>query len=196
MSIVCTAAEVQVSLAAAPLQPVCGGLSPAASVVASMFVWFSAISCSSLTSAPVFWTPSGTYRRWKTVIGTSKSKQRKQVLHRWSSVGKAKWSKTSDQVRDGSFGSHSNRQQWSAGMLWRYFMEPTLKSEDSIAEMDVNDPHIWLKWIFLQCQRVGRRRNKEPGHEAAAVPRSCWKNRSSLFWGRVWVWEKCRLNTD
>lgn len=44
-------------------QPVCGGLSLllSCSVIASRLVWFSAISCSSLTSAPVFWTPSGTY---------------------------------------------------------------------------------------------------------------------------------------
>lgn len=42
-------------------QPVCGGLSSSCSVVTSRLVWFSAISCSSLTSAPVFWAPSGTY---------------------------------------------------------------------------------------------------------------------------------------
>ena len=44
-------------------QPVCGGVSLllSCSMVVSSLAWFSAISCSSLTSAPVFWTPSGTY---------------------------------------------------------------------------------------------------------------------------------------
>lgn len=151
MSNVCMTAEVQVSLA---IQPVCGGLSPAASVVASMLVWFSAISCSSLTSAPVFWTPSGTYTRWKTANGTSSmSKQCKQVLHRRSSVGKAvaKWSKSSDQVRDWMWSKASNSSNDQQGCSWDILMALTLKSEDGIAEMDVNEPHVWLKWIFLKC---------------------------------------------